>query len=110
MRLGTLARLCLLLLLAPGLGRAVVVGLNGIGDDQITTHTLPLKHRRMVSGEDSKSYYLYFDDVPGVSDSSTRIKVSRSEFDAAKQGAPYALTTGAGNLGVPWLVKLKPAQ
>ena len=94
-------------LMAAMISRAVLVTYNGSGDTNISTHERVLDHKRKVESDDSTSYYFYFATVPGVEDSSIRLRVSSRQFRAASQGDTFLLTVGAGKLGTPWLLELE---
>ena len=87
--------------------RGALVLYNGSGDPNITTHERVLDHKRMVKNDNSTRHYFYFPSVPGVADSSIRLKVSSSRYSAASKGDTFLVTVGAGNLGTPWLLELE---
>lgn len=93
-------------LLTPCLSRGGLLTANGSGDTALTTYERPLQHKRKVEGEDSTSYYFYFEPVPGVSDSSMKIPVSSGRYRSTSVGDVWQLTVGAGQLGTPWLLEM----
>ncbi len=90
--------------------RGALIIANGARDTDITSYDLVLDYKRMVKGEDSTSYYLYFPAIPGMAEDSLRLSVSSGVWEAANKGDRYQLTVGAGDLGTPWLVDLERLQ
>ena len=93
-------------MLAPTLSRGALLVANGSGDTALTTYERALQHKREVKGDDSTSYYFYFESVPGVEASSIKLSVSSSQYRSSSIGDMWQLTVGAGNLSTPWLLEM----